>query len=246
VLLLVHVASSLLAFPNYIAYGNELWGGPSQTHKYLTDSNSDWGQQLKSVTQYLDQRAVKECWFLYFAEGVAEPSYYGIPCKPLPTINTLWLNKPIEVPNSIDGPVLISASNLSGVEFGPGPLDPYGQFKLLKPTAIIDRGVFVFEGKFEVPLVAALSKVQKAYNLAQNKQLDEALKEVQAAVALSPDSIQTRLALGDILLEMGQSQQARECYEKALELAKTIEPEFQIRSVPGIEQKLQSLTSTKR
>jgi tetratricopeptide (TPR) repeat protein len=158
----------------------------------------------------------------------------------------LWLNKPIEVPNSIDGPVLISASNLSGVEFGPGPLDPYGQFKLLKPTAIIDRGVFVFEGKFEVPLVAALSKVQKAYNLAQNKQLDEALKEVQAAVALSPDSIQTRLALGDILLEMGQSQQARECYEKALELAKTIEPEFQIRSVPGIEQKLQSLTSTKR
>jgi tetratricopeptide (TPR) repeat protein len=246
VLLLVHVASSLLAFPNYIAYGNELWGGPSQTHKYLTDSNSDWGQQLKSVKQYLDQRAVKECWFLYFAEGVAEPSYYGIPCKPLPTINTLWLNKPIEVPNSIDGPVLISASNLSGVEFGPGPLDPYGQFKLLKPTAIIDRGVFVFEGKFEVPLVAALSKVQKAYNLAQNKQLDEALKEVQAAVALSPDSIQTRLALGDILLEMGQSQQARECYEKALELAKTIEPEFQIRSVPGIEQKLQSLTSTKR
>jgi tetratricopeptide (TPR) repeat protein len=246
VLLLVHVASSLLAFPNYIAYGNELWGGPSQTHKYLTDSNSDWGQQLKSVKQYLDQRAVKECWFLYFAEGVAEPSYYGIPCKPLPTINTLWLNKPIEVPNSIDGPVLISASNLSGVEFGPGPLDPYGQFKLLKPTAIIDRGVFVFEGKFEVPLVAAVSRVQKAYNLAQNKQLDEALKEVQAAVALSPDSIQTRLALGDILLEMGQSQQARECYEKALELAKTIEPEFQIRSVPGIEQKLQSLTSTKR
>ena len=240
-LLLVHVVSSLFAYPNYIAYGNELWGGPSQTHKYLTDSNADWAQQLKSVKQYLDARGVKDCWFVYFAAGVAEPSYYGIPCKPLPTINTLWLNEPIEVPASIDGPVLISASNLSGLEFGPGPLDPYGQFKLLKPTAVIDRGVFVFDGKFDMSLAAAISKVQKAQNLAQAKQLDQALQEAQSAVALAPDSIRTELALGDILLEMGQLQQARASFEKALELAKTIEPEFQIRSVPEIEQRLQSV-----
>ena len=237
--LLVHVVSSAFAFPNYIAYANELWGGPSQTHKYLTDSNSDWGQQLKSVKQYLDQRGVKDCWFLYFAAGVAEPTYYGIPCKPLPTISTLWLNEPIEVPTSIEGTVLISASNLSGVEFGPGSLDPYGQFKQLKPTAVIDRGVFVFDGKFELPLAAAISKVQKARNLAAAKQLDQALQEAQAAVALAPNAIQTQLALGDILREMGQAEQARAHYEKALELAKTIEPEFQIRSIPDIEQRLQ-------
>src|SRR6185503_213872 len=246
VLLLVHAASSLLAFPNYIPYANELWGGPSQTHKYLTDSNSDWGQQLKSVKQYLDQRGVKECWFLYFAEGVAEPSYYGIPCKPLPTISTLWLNVPIEVPTSIDGPVLISASNLSGVEFGPGSLDPYGQFKLLKPTAVIDNGVFVFDGKFDMPLAEAISRVQRAQNLAQAKQLDQALQEARAAVALAPDSIQTQLALGDILFEMGEPQQARASYEKALELAKNIEPEFQIRSLHEIEQRLQSLANAQR
>ena len=239
VCLLAHVASSVMAFPNYIPYGNELWGGPSQTYKYLTDSNCDWGQQLKSVKQYLDGRGVKECWFVYFAAGVADPSYYGIPCKPLPTINTFWLNEPIDVPGSINGPVLISASNLSGVEFGPGALDPYGQFKLLKPTAVIDRGVFVFDGKFDLPLASALSKVQKAQNLVQAKQLDQGLEEAQAAVALSPDSIHTQLALGDVLREMGQLEQARAIYERALELAKTIEPEFQIRSIPSIEQRLQ-------
>ena len=239
--LLLHAASSVLAFPNYIAYANELWGGPSQTHKYLTDSNSDWGQQLKSVKQYLDQRGVKDCWFVYFAAGVAEPSYYGIPCKPLPTITTSWLNQLIEVPRSIDGPVLISASNLSGVEFGPGSLNPYGQFKLLEPTAVIDRGVFVFDGKFDVPLAAALSKVQKARSFVQAKQLDQALQEAHAAVALAPDSIHTQLALGDVLFEMGQPQQARASYEKALELAKTIEPEFQIRAIPGIELQLETV-----
>jgi Flp pilus assembly protein TadD len=105
---------------------------------------------------------------------------------------------------------------------------------------VIDRGVFVFDGKFDLPLAAALSKVQKAQNLAQAKQLDQALQEAQAAVALSPDSIHTQLALGDILREMGQAQQARASYERALQLAKTIEPEFQIRSIPAIEEKLQS------
>jgi 4-amino-4-deoxy-L-arabinose transferase-like glycosyltransferase len=244
--LLVHTASSAMAFPNYIPYANELWGGSSQTHKYLTDSNSDWGQQLKGIKQYLDQRGVKECWFLYFAAGVAEPSYYGIPCKPLPTISTLWLNLPIEVPNSIEGPVLISASNLSSVEFGPGSLDPYGQFKSLKPTAVIDRGVFVFDGKFELPLAAAISKVQKAQHLTRAKQLDEALREAQAALALAPNAIQTQLGVGDVLLEMGQTQHARVYFEKALELAKTIEPEFQTRSLPYIEQRLQSLASAER
>ena len=240
-LLLLHLGSSLMAFPNYIAYGNELWGGPSQTYRYLSDSNADWGQQLKSVKQYLDQRGVKDCWFVYFAEGVAEPSYYGIPCKPLPTINTLWLNLPIEVPESIDGPVLISAANLSGFEFGPGSLDPYDQFKRRSPTAVIDRGVFVFDGRFDLPLAAAIRKAQKAQNLVQAKQLEQALHEAQAAVALAPDSIQAQLALGDVLREMGRVEGARARYDKSLELAKTIEPEFQIRSIPGIEDRLQSL-----
>lgn len=242
VLLLIHAVSSVAAFPNYIAYANELWGGPSQTNKYLTDSNSDWGQQLKSVKQYLDQRGVKECWFVYFAAGVAEPSYYGIPCKPLPTLNTLWLNEQYEVPNSIDGPVLVSASNLSGLEFGPGSLDPYGQFKKLQPTAVIDRGVFVFDGKFDIPLVAAITRSQKAQNLAGAKQFDEALKEAEAAVALAPDSIHPQLAMGDVLSALGRTQEARARYEKALELAKTIESEFQMRSVPNIEEKLKSVT----
>ena len=60
---------------------------------------------------------------------------------------------------------------------------------------------------------------------------------------MAPDSIQTQLALGDILRELDQREQARARYEKALELAKTIEPEFQIRSVPSIEERLQSLAS---
>jgi hypothetical protein len=237
-LLLFHAFSSWRTFPTYIAYSNELWGGSSNTYKYLTDSNVDWGQQLKATKQYLDQRGVKDCWFVYFAEGVADPSYYGIHCKPLPTIATLWLNVPVEVPASIDGPVLISASSLSGFEFGPGSLNPYEHFKQVVPTAEIENGVFVFDGHFEIPLASALSLVQKAQNLLTAKQVEQALAEAQAAVTLAPNAVQTQMMLGDVLREMQQPDEARSAYEKALVLAKTVEPEFQVRSIPSIEQKL--------
>lgn len=237
-LLLIHAASSVRTFPTYIAYGNEIWGGPANTYKYLTDSNADWGQQLKATKRYLDQRGVRDCWFVYFAEGVADPRYYGIPCKPLPTISTLWLRQPIEVPPTIDGPVLISASNLSGVEFGPGSLNPYGQFKQLTPSASIEHGVLVFDGRFDVPLASALHHIQLAENYLGVKQNKQALAEAQAAVTLAPDAVQTQLLLGDVFGAMGNVEQARSSYQKALQLATTIEPEFQIRSLPAIEQRL--------
>jgi hypothetical protein len=141
----------------------------------------------------------------------------------------------------IDGPVLISASNLSGVEFGPGSLDPYGQFRQLVPTAMIQHGVFVFDGHFDVPLASALSRMQKAQNYLVAKQPEQALAEAQAAVTLAPNAVQTQMMLGDVFGVMGQTEQARAAYEKALVLANTIEPEFQIRSIPSIEQKLKSV-----
>lgn len=65
VLLVWHAASSLHAFPRYLAYANELWGGPAHTYRYLSDSNVDWGQQLKSVAHYLERNGVRNCYFAY-------------------------------------------------------------------------------------------------------------------------------------------------------------------------------------
>lgn len=237
-LLIFHAVSSVLAYPHYIAYSNELFGGSTNTHNLLSDSNADWGEQLKETKKYLDERGVKDCWFLYFAEGVAEPNYYGIPCKPLPTVNTLWLNQKIEVPHSIDGTVLISASNLSGFEFGPGLLNPYEQFRHTTPTAVIGRGVFVFDGHFDLPLVSALSRIQNAQNFLAADQPESALTEARSAVELAPEFVSARMTLGDTLAAVGRLEESRAEYDKALNLAKTIEPEFQARVIPAIEQKL--------
>jgi len=227
VLLLVwNIVSSLRTFPVYLAYSNELWGGPSQTYRYLSDSNVDWGQQLKAAKKYLDARHVQNCWFAYFAEVVVDPSYYGVNCKPLTTIASVWLHPSIDVPASVDGTVLISAGVLSGYEFGPGPLNPYGQFQKIRPSAVIEDGLFVFDGHFDIPLAAALNHVTRAQLAANGNRLEEALPEAQAAVALAPEAPQAQAELGDILLRLHRPEESRQAFQSALEAAESVHPEF--------------------
>jgi len=235
VLLVFHAVSSLRAFPAHMAYGNELWGGTANTYRHLSDSNSDWGQQLKSVKKYLDGRGIHECYFVYFAGGVVDTGYYGIPCKLLPTVNTLWVNEELPVPETIDGTVLISAGNLSGFEFGPGVLNPYEQFKSLEPTAVIDHGIFVFDGHFEMQRAAAIWHAQKSQSLMRNRELAEALKEARKAHSLAPDSVDANVLLANILMLLKQPAEAKPHLEKALLLARTVEPAFQSAQIPRLE-----------
>ena len=90
-------------------------------------------ESFRSTKKYLDLRGVKDCWFIYFAEGVVDYSYYGILGTPLPTADSLWVGETAERSPSIDGPLLIGAGDVSGFEFGAGALNPYEQFKHLRP-----------------------------------------------------------------------------------------------------------------
>jgi hypothetical protein len=243
-LLVFQAVSVGRTFPAYVSYANELAGGPSHVHDLLSDSSSDWGQQLKSVKRYLDQQGIKNCWFAYFGQGVADYSYYGIPCKPLITADSLYFDIPHDVPRAIDGPVLMSAGVLSGFEFGPGALNPYEQFKRLKPVAVIDDGVFLYDGRFEIPLAAALSHAQKAGVLLVQKQPSEALVEARQAEALAPDSARVNATMGSALDANGRPQEALGYYQKALALAQTTEPKFQQSLIKAVEQQLKSKSAS--
>lgn len=63
--------------PDFVAYFNEFVGGPAQGHRYLTDSNIDWGQGLKKLSGELTEKEREAGIYLsYF--GVADPHFYGI------------------------------------------------------------------------------------------------------------------------------------------------------------------------
>ena len=239
ILLLVFQAISVTrAFPDCIGYANEAFGGPKNVWRYVSDSSADWGQQLHAVKQYTDERHIQNCWFVYFGTGVIDYDYYKIPCKLLPTIESIWLGTLSDATPAIDGPVFISAVNLTGFEFGPPPLNPYEQFKTLKAADAIDSGVFVYEGRFEIPLAAALARAQKAGVFLAGKRLPEALQEAQQAMALAPDSAKVNAQMGNVLDALGRREEARPYYATALQLALTKQPEFQHSLVAPLKQRL--------
>jgi hypothetical protein len=234
VLLILQAVSVLHAFPAYVSYSNEVFGGPANTYKYLSDSSAEFGQQLKSVKRYLDARGVKNCWFAYFNENPVGMASYGIPCTPLYTGEVRSSN----TPPVIDGTVLISGTTLSGFETGVGPLNPYHKFQSIKPTAIIDYGVFVYDGHFDIPLAGALSLDAKAQALLRQRDAAGALALAQQAEALAPDSAAVNQALGQMLDANGQVDQATQHYQKALAIAKSVQPELQAARITALEKRI--------
>jgi 4-amino-4-deoxy-L-arabinose transferase-like glycosyltransferase len=242
VLIIFHVASSLRAFPtSYIPYANEIWGGPPRIHKYLTDSTTDWGQQLKAVKRYVDGRGIKECWFAYTAEPLIPFHAYGIPCKTLPTMDTIWSGLKTETPPVITGPVFFSHISLTFYESGSALLSPYREFMELKPTAVIEDGVFVYDGTFNVSYAAALDHAVMSNSLLEQHEPKQALSEAQAGIALAPDSLQALIALGDAQKALQKNAEARTTFEKALQRVHLMEPSAQEVWIPKVQEKMAGL-----
>jgi hypothetical protein len=80
-----HAAESFVARPHYLAYFNQLVGGPANGWRHLVDSSLDWGQDLRGLKTWLDANAAGTDVFLaYF--GTGEPRYEGIKATLLPCI----------------------------------------------------------------------------------------------------------------------------------------------------------------
>jgi 4-amino-4-deoxy-L-arabinose transferase-like glycosyltransferase len=225
-LLVFHAGSSVMAFPNYLPYSNEFWGGLSNTHKYLSDSNVGWAGGLKAMRAYIGQQHIEQCWFAY--DGPVDPSYYAIPCSPLPTLFANIFGRPVQaVPEQIHGPVFISAQAMTGFDWGPAEMNVYSDFTTIRPAHVLQGEILVFNGTFDVPRISALSHYLMANRLWNTGRSDAALTEAKAAAALHPNFRPVHELLASIYARQNQKEQAIREYETAQNIYQTIQPEFQ-------------------
>jgi hypothetical protein len=212
-----HCASSLMAFPNYLSYSNEIWGGPQKTYRYLSASNVDIGGGHIDEKNYLARNRITDCWIAAF--GSADLDYNGIPCKSFPGVSAFVSNRFAVVPSPVEGTLLISTSQLSGMSWGPPELNAYGPLWHEKPVANLGGHTLIFQGRFDLPLLSASSHSSQAQILASQGHLEEALAEAHAAVEMAPERMQAHLTLAQILIRAKQFPQARVEYSEAIRLA---------------------------
>jgi hypothetical protein len=144
-----------IVFPHYLAYFNELAGGPENGHRLLVDSNLDWGQDLKGLRTWMDAHlapgeSINLCYF-----GMADPRYYGIPHINMPggyiyEPQQNFLKTPdgaIGIGNAISpGYLAISATNLEGVYFSEQTRGWWRE--ILKHATLVDtigHSIFIYK-----------------------------------------------------------------------------------------------------
>jgi 4-amino-4-deoxy-L-arabinose transferase-like glycosyltransferase len=135
--------SVLRIAPHQLAYFNEFVGGPDQGYRYLSDSNIDWGQDLKGLKTYIDKQNLPMIYLSYF--GTAPPSYYGIRYQYVPGAWPLEWPPPADtVPTTASRKILaISVYNLQDVS---RPYDPLFRWLWMRqPVAKIGFSIFIYD-----------------------------------------------------------------------------------------------------
>lgn len=75
ILSLLLIIETAAAYPYYMSYFNQIAGGPKNGYNFVTDSNADWGQDLKRLQSFLNEHPeIDKIRVDYF--GGADINYY--------------------------------------------------------------------------------------------------------------------------------------------------------------------------
>ena len=113
-------AESLRTWPNYLAYFNQIAGGPRNGYRHLVDSSLDWGQDLPGLKKWLEKndKGKEHIYVAYFGNGNLPA--YGITAHAQPP-PTGFPDDPYLHPE-LDAPLAAATLGLLGAPFGQGPL----------------------------------------------------------------------------------------------------------------------------
>jgi hypothetical protein len=129
-----YAVGSFRIHPHYLAYFNEIVGGPDNGYKYLVDSNLDWGQDLGNLGDYMSRNGIDEIYLAYF--GSAHPTYYGIQPLPLPT------EEPADLQTRPSAVYAISATYLQGGYLG--DTEAFSWLRRYEPFAKVGYSIFLY------------------------------------------------------------------------------------------------------
>jgi hypothetical protein len=146
------VVGTLLVWPDYVAYFNEFIGGSRNGYHWLTDSNVDWGQDLKELRRFMSGRGIERVGLSYF--GTADPAHYGIEYDYLPSARSnLRRTPPRHTSEGQPRFVALSAYQYQAVDFP--DKEAYRFFYRYVPNDVVGGSILVFDLQHLVPRTQA-------------------------------------------------------------------------------------------
>ncbi len=109
------------------------------------------------------------------------------------------------------------------------------------PTTFIQDGILVFNGRFNLPLAAALPHVGHAWYYLSIHDDASALREATQAESLAPGAVQPEIVLGDTEAAAGNKQAARQAYARAIATINAMDPDARDKWLATVQKKLAAL-----
>jgi len=214
-LVAVHVVSSLASAPGQLSYSNEVAGGSRNLHKFLADSNLDWGQSDQQIAEYV-QAHPSNC-----AVGWSSPHRSAPPCVSLPSLMDLFgKTLPPVLPDSFTGTVFLQPTAIAWT-------DGYLEFLRRKPDDSFANGsVLVYRGTFNMHALAAARHMYRGMWMLRERKAQQAVEEFAAADHDCPDLNRTtnEQSYATALLQLHRPAEAKVHFQKLLELSKNHAP----------------------
>jgi hypothetical protein len=171
------LACTLSASPDFLSYFNELAGGAEGGHRYLADSNIDWGQGLPDLVDDPGVRRGEVAMFFY--RGLDDPAEYGLTIP--------WSDTAVQFPDSFRAGRYAVSVNLIrglGLELGPN-WAPHHQVDYLILNSRAESGGLAFQDR----IVLKRAEVHRIITRLRDKASDGMIGDTFLAYDLSADDL---------------------------------------------------------
>jgi len=248
ILIVWQIVSVANVYPSFLAYFNELIGGPTNGYKYLVDSNLDWGQDAKRLAGWVTERGIEkikipdrfsivsagasgsEFWYSRSYEFYLEDKYEYLP-EAAPT--TGWVAVPA---------TLLQWGRANPAEKSGWSSDSYRWLDAYEPVAKIGYSIFVYyiddiEPGIRANYEAKLESARRMVDTDQSSQnffnvgfyaikagnFKEAIEANKWVIRLDPNDAAAYNNLGTAYNNLQEWDKAIVALEKALELNPELE-----------------------
>lgn len=126
----IHLFETARAFPHFTAFFNTIAGGPANGHRYLLDSNLDWGQDTERLGRFVARNRLPAICVSYF--GTARLDKHGVPATGVPDLR----------PADFDCVTAVSANVAAGLYVPP---DRHPWIRGLKPDFTIGHSIRIYD-----------------------------------------------------------------------------------------------------
>jgi tetratricopeptide (TPR) repeat protein len=190
-------------------YYNELVGGKDNAWHYFSDEGLDSGQRAKELAayyhQYLEPKG--ETPFDSYFESYSEDIF-----RKVPTLQQRWKDNPAaDTSDVISGTLMVPAGSLA-----PNPFTEYGPLRDAQPVARFGN-LMIYRGSFALPGPRATRFADRALDAEFSDHPDLAFAQqlLTKSLELAPGVYYRWIALGNVLMQRGERDQAIQAFENA-------------------------------